>query len=264
MALLNRHKKLTAKLRYTKYLHVVRECNAAADSLASESLETKVSKVVLSSDRKAELSSLNRIREVIYESVEACTNDITASSDNCVEFLDAVEWPKRRTFADFVQSERGEVSLMPRRQKKAQKRVRFADGTPADDQDMAKRTATSHRQGSRQEVRWPNLKAVLRGETAKLAYKVARNVTKIAAKFVLTADDFLYYVGARRRRDNERDQDVQLRLVVPTTMIQEVLQNCHDSIVGGHQGVVRMYREELIQPEKRSCIRKIVLQFRTI
>ncbi|ETL44039.1 hypothetical protein L916_05580 [Phytophthora nicotianae] len=137
MALLNRHKKLTAKLRYTKYLHVVRECNAAADSLASESLETKVSKVVLSSDRKAELSSLNRIREVIYESVEACTNDITASSDNCVEFLDAVEWPKRRTFADFVRSERGEVSVMTRRQKKAQKRVRFADGTPADDQDMA-------------------------------------------------------------------------------------------------------------------------------
>ncbi|OWZ07092.1 reverse transcriptase [Phytophthora megakarya] len=28
---------------------------------------------------------------------------------------------------------------------------------------------------------------------------------------------------------------MSLRLVVPTTMIQEVLHNCHDSIEGGHQ-----------------------------
>ncbi|KAG3104158.1 hypothetical protein PI125_g13654 [Phytophthora idaei] len=33
-----------------------------------------------------------------------------------------------------------------------------------------------------------------------------------------------------------------LRLVVPTTMIQEVLQNCHDSLEGGHQGVVRTFQ----------------------
>ncbi|POM62088.1 hypothetical protein PHPALM_28793 [Phytophthora palmivora] len=43
---LNRHRALTAKLRSVKYLHVVREFNAAADSLASETLESKVSKVV--------------------------------------------------------------------------------------------------------------------------------------------------------------------------------------------------------------------------
>ncbi|ETL87888.1 hypothetical protein L917_12997, partial [Phytophthora nicotianae] len=143
---------------------------------------------------------------------------------------------------------------MTRRQKKAQKRVRFADVTPADNQDKASEQrqtpepttdTTTHQQreipnandidpiavqeerrhriakAQNEEVRWSNLKAVLRGETDKLAYKVVRNVMKVADKFVLTADDVLYYVGARRRRDNERDQDVQLRLVVPTTMIQE-------------------------------------------
>ncbi|GMF42655.1 unnamed protein product [Phytophthora fragariaefolia] len=32
-----------------------------------------------------------------------------------------------------------------------------------------------------------------------------------------------------------------LRLVVPTTMVQEVLQSCHDSLEGGHQGIVRTF-----------------------
>ncbi|OWY95325.1 reverse transcriptase [Phytophthora megakarya] len=37
-----------------------------------------------------------------------------------------------------------------------------------------------------------------------------------------------------------------LRLVVPSTMIQEVLQNCHDSLEGGHQGIARtFYRVKL-------------------
>ncbi|OWY94433.1 LOW QUALITY PROTEIN: hypothetical protein PHMEG_00035838 [Phytophthora megakarya] len=42
-----------------RYLHVVREYNAAADSLAGEALESKVSKVVLNDDRKTELKEQN-------------------------------------------------------------------------------------------------------------------------------------------------------------------------------------------------------------
>ncbi|OWY91982.1 reverse transcriptase [Phytophthora megakarya] len=41
-------------------------------------------------------------------------------------------------------------------------------------------------------------------------------------------------------------EEPTLRLVVPTTMIQEVLQNCHDSLEGGHQGIARtFYRVKL-------------------
>ncbi|RAW21022.1 hypothetical protein PC110_g22535, partial [Phytophthora cactorum] len=67
LALLNVHKELTAKLRSVKYHHVVREYNAAADSLATEALESKVSRVVLAETRKSVLVALNRIQEVIYE-----------------------------------------------------------------------------------------------------------------------------------------------------------------------------------------------------
>ncbi|POM58634.1 Hypothetical protein PHPALM_36696 [Phytophthora palmivora] len=67
LAQLNRHRVLTAKFRSVKYLHVVREFNAAADSLASETLESKVSKVVSTEARLSEFTTLNRIQGVIYE-----------------------------------------------------------------------------------------------------------------------------------------------------------------------------------------------------
>ncbi|OWZ17605.1 LOW QUALITY PROTEIN: hypothetical protein PHMEG_0008442 [Phytophthora megakarya] len=60
MTLLNRHQELSVR-----YLHVVREYNAAADSLGGEALESKVSNVVLNDHRKTELKELNRIQEMI-------------------------------------------------------------------------------------------------------------------------------------------------------------------------------------------------------
>ncbi|OWY95813.1 reverse transcriptase [Phytophthora megakarya] len=47
-------------------------------------------------------------------------------------------------------------------------------------------------------------------------------------------------------RSDQQQEDAMLRLVVPSTMIQEVLQNCHDSLEGGHQGIARtFYRVKL-------------------
>jgi ribonuclease HI len=63
---LARHKDLTSKLNSVRYLHVVRYYNASADSLATEALECKAGRVVLSADRKIELKTLNRISEVLY------------------------------------------------------------------------------------------------------------------------------------------------------------------------------------------------------
>ncbi|POM69076.1 Hypothetical protein PHPALM_14681 [Phytophthora palmivora] len=63
---LNRHREHTAKFQSVKYLEVVREFNVAADSLASETLEIKVSKVVSTEARLSELMALNRIQDVIY------------------------------------------------------------------------------------------------------------------------------------------------------------------------------------------------------
>ncbi|OWZ10328.1 reverse transcriptase [Phytophthora megakarya] len=82
---------------------------------------------------------------------------------------------------------------------------------------------------------------------------------KAEVRYKSTADDIdTVTVQEERRRRIAQAQDeelrwsnlktvligettVMLRLVVSTTMIQEVLHNCHDSIEGGHQGVVRSY-----------------------
>ncbi|OWZ00787.1 LOW QUALITY PROTEIN: hypothetical protein PHMEG_00027949 [Phytophthora megakarya] len=68
---------------------------------------------------------------------------------------------------------------------------------------------------------------------------------KMSDHFVL-CEDKLYYVGMRPLRSDQQQEDAMLCLVVPSTMIQEVLQNCHDSLERGHQGIARtFYRVKL-------------------
>ena len=38
-----------------------------------------------------------------------------------------------------------------------------------------------------------------------------------------------------------REEDLKLRLVVPTTLIDETLLNCHLFVEGGHQGILRTF-----------------------
>ncbi|KAE8881851.1 hypothetical protein PF003_g34085 [Phytophthora fragariae] len=63
----------------------------------------------------------------------------------------------------------------------------------------------------------------------------------MADRFVLSEDGVLYFVGTNRRLDPDEQQGTWMRLVVPSTMVQEVLQSCHDSLEGGHQGITRTY-----------------------
>ncbi|OWY99203.1 LOW QUALITY PROTEIN: hypothetical protein PHMEG_00029842 [Phytophthora megakarya] len=72
-----------------------------------------------------------------------------------------------------------------------------------------------------EEQRWSVMKAVLRGDTRKMTYKEAREAWKWADKFVLSSDNLLYYVSPSRRNLDEDQTELSLRLVVPTTMIQE-------------------------------------------
>ncbi|GMF22525.1 unnamed protein product [Phytophthora fragariaefolia] len=296
MTMLNRHRELTARLRSVKYLHVVREYNAAADSLAGEALEAKVSKVVLSEERKKELSELNRIQEVIYESAAEEPKANQPESRNFVQIANGNTSLPRKTFADFVQDEPVAISVMTRHQKKSRrKRVRFADVRPSgSNEDLDEAIPTSPDNSSEEvqaladngailtspdnsneesqtlptipntedidlgaaqnerrrriakdqeeELKWANLKAVLRGNSAKLGYKAARDAWKVMDQFVLSEDEVLYYEGKSRRKRNDEQAEIALRLVVPTTMVQEVLQNCHDALEGAHQGVVRTYQ----------------------
>ncbi|GMF32587.1 unnamed protein product [Phytophthora lilii] len=92
-----------------------------------------------------------------------------------------------------------------------------------------------------EELQWAHMKVVLRGEESKLSYIDARNAWKIADKFVLSEDNMLYFLGVSHRWSKQEKDETTPRLVIPTTMIQEVLQSCHDSLEGGHQEVVWTY-----------------------
>ncbi|KAE8970436.1 hypothetical protein PR001_g27208 [Phytophthora rubi] len=102
IAQLNRHKELTAKLRSVKYLHAIREFNAAADSLVGETLESKVSTVVESEDRKHELKALNRIHEVIYEPSAETSEEVVTRSINSIRILETRDKSHSKNFFDFA------------------------------------------------------------------------------------------------------------------------------------------------------------------
>ncbi|GMF34240.1 unnamed protein product [Phytophthora lilii] len=247
MTQLSRHKAITARLRSVRYLHVVREYNAAADSLASEALESKMSNVILNESWKNELCKLNRISDVIDET-SVDQGEVKTPDPRGPNQLSAL-------------NDSATVSVMTRRQLRPKtKQVQFTDKPPdnskyvprplpttprADDVDPVAIQAERRSRIAKaqdEELRWSNLKLFIRGEVEKLGYKAARDALKIADKFGLPNDGVLQYVGASRREIRENQEETHLRLVVPTTMIQEVLQSCHDSLEGGHQGVVRTYQ----------------------
>ncbi|OWY90583.1 hypothetical protein PHMEG_00041225 [Phytophthora megakarya] len=135
MAQLNYHKELTSKLKPVKYLHILREFNAASDSLATEALESKTSKVVLDESRKLELVGLNRIREVIYDSGQTRIEAKPVAEDS-TRSMSTIAASQSKPFADFVQTAQKQstsyVLAVPRSQAATQKkRVRFADDSVA-------------------------------------------------------------------------------------------------------------------------------------
>ncbi|KAG3111113.1 hypothetical protein PI125_g9434 [Phytophthora idaei] len=266
----------------------MREYNAAADSLATEALESKVSRVVLAETRKSELVTLNRIQEMIYESNEDTTDVVPREAEHRVHVLTGSEFSQQKTFEHFVRddttikNEYGNMAGMTRRQAKAEKHVRLDNehaeviskaheqrGEVANESSFDERSLSHpsntvppatpdaedidpvavQRERRRriaaaqdEEKKWLNLKKVLRGQVEMLSYKEARDAWKYADRFVMSEDGVLHYLGLSRRYDHGWQEETKLRLVVPTTMIQEVLQNCHGSLVGGHQGVGRTFQ----------------------
>ncbi|OWZ09757.1 hypothetical protein PHMEG_00017486 [Phytophthora megakarya] len=129
-AQLNRHRELVARLKSVKYLHSVREYNASADSLATETLENKASSA----------SRVNRIQEVIYAPTTESSADEPSVSIAQAQVQTrhlrhmepsqrsgTVPEPRRKNFFDFVGRD---LTVTTRLQAKSKpKRVRSADET---------------------------------------------------------------------------------------------------------------------------------------
>ncbi|GMF37498.1 unnamed protein product [Phytophthora fragariaefolia] len=116
---LSQHKELTAQLKSTRYLHVVRAYNAASDSLATEALERQVTKVVLSESRKTELKALNKIPEVLYV-------DEQALAETTLPGQRMQPIPQNETHAESQTVEEPQVTAVTSNQSR---RVRFAEST---------------------------------------------------------------------------------------------------------------------------------------
>ncbi|GMG15065.1 unnamed protein product [Phytophthora fragariaefolia] len=69
-----------------------------------------------------------------------------------------------------------------------------------------------------EELRWANLKLVLKGESSSLGYKAAREAWKMEDRFVLSDDGLLYFLGENRRWGKDRMNETVLRLVVVSRM----------------------------------------------
>ncbi|GMF54705.1 unnamed protein product [Phytophthora fragariaefolia] len=212
---LNIHRELVARFQSVRYRHVTREYNASADSLAGDTLATKEAKTTLTEESRSKLEQLNRIHEVIYERPNREVTQVSTL----------------RALPEDMVTQRGNF-------------FDFAHKPSADDVDPLEVQEERRRRVGRaqdEELRWANLKLVLKGESSSLGYKAALEAWKMADRFVLSDDGLLYFLGENRRWGKDRMNETVLRLVVPTTMVQEVLQSCHDSLEGGHQGIVRTF-----------------------
>ncbi|KAG3194912.1 hypothetical protein PC128_g8942 [Phytophthora cactorum] len=142
---LNHHKELTAKLCSVRYLHVVRDYNTAADSLATEALKSKTSRQVRDLERLLELQGLNRIHQVIYESLSNTVEvPDTRDSLDVVHSLRASLGLQRKLSKILVDSDCEIVSVITRRQArepsqrtpKASRHAGKMNGVPDDTTEM--------------------------------------------------------------------------------------------------------------------------------
>ncbi|GMF51331.1 unnamed protein product [Phytophthora fragariaefolia] len=234
---LTRHKKLADQLSSVRYPHVLRHYNAAADSLVTEALESRMGRVVLSSDRKTELKELNRVSEILYTST-----DSAGSGEPRTEILVMTRRQTRRVhFEDEANKDSAGISQNTGlHDKEANSPNARAEGLHFESPRAPKRVRRVEAEVEVSEGRIPdatNFDPAL----DSLTHRRAQNASKIADTFVLSEDGLLYYQGQRRRRAEPDSADISLRLVVPTTMADEVLHSCHNSIEGDHQGIVRTF-----------------------
>ncbi|GMF62265.1 unnamed protein product [Phytophthora fragariaefolia] len=120
---LARHKELTKKLNSVRYLQVARHDNSAADSMATEALEAKAGRVVLSTERKAELRALNKIPEMLY----ACKNSTDIRENSAGGDRNSADDERNPTGASENSAKAAEEPSVTATTRSRARQVRFED-----------------------------------------------------------------------------------------------------------------------------------------
>jgi hypothetical protein len=84
------------------------------------------------------------------------------------------------------------------------------------------------------------MKLFMKGEWSELPRRDLKKLSRKAEQFVLDAAGTMYVVS---RATPERPGNAlgQLRLVVPVSLRQDLLNHCHTDFQGGHQGISRTF-----------------------
>ncbi|OWZ00883.1 reverse transcriptase [Phytophthora megakarya] len=183
-------------------VHVKRDWNGSADSLASAALQRQGGIEVQEMPGYKDLVTLNRLDEILIPKTENPVVRVAA-----------------------VTTRAG--------------RVRPPAGVMQEDLILEIRVDRI-KEAQEEEVWIAGMKKYLSGPIADLTQAEARSYGKIAADYELDEQDLLFYCPPTPRSGDDRDR--LLRLVVPETLQSDVLHHYHTTLEGGHQGVGRTYQ----------------------
>jgi len=228
-------KKLMVQIKECKLHHVVRMYNESADLLTKQTMAQEA-KIEVKIEEEAEmLLSLNRLPEVILPMTDKVEYEGKAEVKAVTRHRG-----KNQPIQATKDSEHPPSSIEPpagAKKRKARANYEPAERTEWEDVEWIENTRKERIRAAQDEEQWIyDLKCFLRGELAKLNREKASICGKIAAHFELDADDLLYYVSTAKRKDSDGSK-LYLRLVVPTTLHEDLLHHCHTSLQGGHQGI---------------------------
>ncbi|OWZ04587.1 LOW QUALITY PROTEIN: reverse transcriptase, partial [Phytophthora megakarya] len=191
------------KWRDDELVHVKRDGNGSADSLASAALQRQGGIEVQKMPGYQDLVTLNRLDEILIPKTE-----------NPVARVIAVT-----TRAGRAGRARPPASVM--------------------EEGLIREILVNRiKQAQEEEVWIAGMKKYLSGSIADFTQAEARSYGKIAADYEVDEQDLLFYCPSTPRSGDDRDR--LMRLVVPETLQSDVLHHYHTTLEGGHQGIIAM------------------------
>ncbi|OWZ06398.1 LOW QUALITY PROTEIN: reverse transcriptase [Phytophthora megakarya] len=184
-------------------VHVQRDCNGGADSLASAALQRPGGIEVQGEPEFQDMFTLNRLDEILIP-----------KTGNPVVRVAAVT-----TRASRVRSPAGVMQ-----------------------EDLIREMRVDRIKRDQEEEVWiAGMKKYLSGSIAAPHSSRSRSYDKIAADYEADEQDLFFYCPSAPRSGDDRDR--LLRLVVPETLQSDVLLHYRTTLEGGHQEVGRTYQQ---------------------
>ncbi|KAE8981574.1 hypothetical protein PR001_g23963 [Phytophthora rubi] len=202
-----RQKALDRLLAWPDYelLHVKRDWNGSADSLAGAALHRQAGIEVEEDSDSENRVTLNRLEEILaVKEVE--------------------EHPEAKICPVATRAAGGSRSRPAVLQEEVVRSLRIERIKQAQDEEV-----------------WiAGLKKYLVGAVHELTQEDVRSYNAVGSDYEVDLDDLLFYCPPAKRTTEERDG--LMRLVVPESLQQDVLHHYHSSLEGGHQGIGRIYQ----------------------